>query len=85
MTCGAVSQITKRLGSEFSEASSVVLVPGVIPLHPQQMQKLRLQHAKDEPLQKWKPVAYDYSCAFGETFPTESSSLKSRMTFIFIS
>ncbi|KAK2518281.1 hypothetical protein Q9966_014394 [Columba livia] len=32
---------------------------GIIPLYHQQMQQLRLQHVRDEPLQKWKLVVYD--------------------------
>lgn len=59
MTCEAVSQLAKRLGSEFRETSSVILVPGIIPLHPQQIQQPRLQHAQDEPLWKWKLGGYD--------------------------
>lgn len=58
MTCRAASQISKGLSSDFRETSSVVLVPGIIPLHPRQTQQLGLRHAKDEPLQKWKLVAY---------------------------
>lgn len=55
----AVSQTAGRSGAEFRETNSAALDPGIIPPHPQQMQQLRLQHAKGESLPNRKLVAYE--------------------------
>lgn len=55
----AESQTAERSGTEFRETNSVTLNPGVILLHAQQMQQVRLQHAMGEPLPNRRPVSYD--------------------------